>query len=103
MMFGWSRDTLTPTFLTVVASIPLALAFARDEIRAATPFQLGGIAIVGIAVALAGASVGSKFRFGRFRAVGPAKRFLFAGVGGLAFAVAGGGAGILAAEFSLWA
>ncbi len=102
-MFAWSNGTRRAAFATVVAAIPLALTFVWAEVRTASPVQLGAIAILGVALAFAGASLAAHFHLQRFRAVGRAGQLLVGAVGGLIFGLVAAGIGALAAEFSLWA
>ena len=102
-MFASSKVTRIAAFATVVASIPLALTFVWLEVRSASPVQLCAIAILGVALAFAGANLASQFHLERFRATGRAAQLLIGAVGGLIFGLVAAGVGALAAEFSLWA
>jgi hypothetical protein len=101
-----SKPIWVAAIATAVASIPLAMMFAKVEWSAAivkAPLELSALVIIGVALAFVGASLASRLNLARMRTESRGAKLLVAAVGGLLFGLLAAGVGVLVAEFTPWA
>ena len=99
------REPLVTALATTIAALPLAYAFAHSELARwweEQPGSLAALFVIGLVVSIVGALLPSQLRLPRARPTSQIARAVGGGITGILFGIAGGAAGWIAADATLW-